>query len=100
MVWTSDADSCARVTAYCSLRAVGYDISCGGSDPLGHMFVVNARARKNSARRGLRDSACRDFRDWTRKRCSREWPARHQGKRAMTVLTWTDDRVEQLKKLW
>jgi GcrA cell cycle regulator len=23
-----------------------------------------------------------------------------EGKRAMTVLTWTDDRVEQLKKLW
>src|SRR3984957_20115831 len=30
----------------------------------------------------------------------REWPARHEGKSAMTVLTWTDDRVEQLKKLW
>src|SRR5213083_2484524 len=27
-------------------------------------------------------------------------PARHRGKSAMTVLTWTDDRVEQLKKLW
>ena len=23
-----------------------------------------------------------------------------KGKSAMTVLTWTDDRVEQLKKLW
>src|ERR1700721_1994104 len=30
----------------------------------------------------------------------REWPARHKGKSAMTVLTWTEDRVEQLKKLW
>src|SRR3984885_7518295 len=29
-----------------------------------------------------------------------QWPARHEGKSAMTVLTWTDDRVEQLKKLW
>src|SRR6202007_292560 len=27
-------------------------------------------------------------------------PARHEGKSAMTVLTWTDDRIEQLKKLW
>src|SRR5258706_13120053 len=26
-------DSCARVTPYCSVWAVGYDISCGGSDP-------------------------------------------------------------------
>src|SRR5258705_9433286 len=30
----------------------------------------------------------------------REWPVRHEGNSAMTVLTWTDDRVEQLKKLW
>src|ERR1700681_1608107 len=29
------ADSCAGVTPYCSLWAVGYDISCGSSDPLG-----------------------------------------------------------------
>src|SRR5438445_643574 len=28
------------------------------------------------------------------------WPARREGKSAMTVLTWSDDRVEQLKKLW
>src|SRR6476646_9176547 len=28
------ADSCAGVTPYCSLWAVGYDISCGSSDPL------------------------------------------------------------------
>src|SRR2546428_3754459 len=28
------------------------------------------------------------------------WPARCEGKNAMTVLTWSDDRVEQLKKLW
>src|SRR5437762_9517937 len=27
-------------------------------------------------------------------------PARREGKNAMTVLTWSDDRVEQLKKLW
>src|SRR6202047_746290 len=27
-------------------------------------------------------------------------PARREGKSAMTVLTWSDDRVEQLKKLW
>src|SRR5919198_626323 len=26
--------------------------------------------------------------------------ARSEGKGAMTVLTWSDDRVEQLKKLW
>src|SRR6187549_3642290 len=26
--------------------------------------------------------------------------ARSEGKNAMTVLTWSDDRVEQLKKLW
>jgi GcrA cell cycle regulator len=29
-----------------------------------------------------------------------DWPARREGKNAMTVLTWSDDRVEQLKKLW
>src|SRR6202035_1021167 len=27
-------------------------------------------------------------------------PAQGEGKSAMTVLTWSDDRVEQLKKLW
>src|SRR3984885_1757538 len=27
------ADSCAGVTPYCSLWAVGYDISCGGFNP-------------------------------------------------------------------
>jgi GcrA cell cycle regulator len=27
-------------------------------------------------------------------------PARSEGKNSMTVLTWSDDRVEQLKKLW
>src|SRR5204863_3631728 len=27
----TDADSCARVTPYCSVWAVGYDISCGGT---------------------------------------------------------------------
>src|SRR4030095_7490341 len=29
-----------------------------------------------------------------------DWPARRQGSKAMTVITWSDDRVEQLKKLW
>jgi len=29
-----------------------------------------------------------------------DWPARREGKNAMTVLTWSEDRVEQLKKLW
>src|SRR5205823_1913456 len=29
------ADSSAGVTPYCSLCPVGYDISCGSSDPLG-----------------------------------------------------------------
>src|SRR5205085_7702263 len=29
-----------------------------------------------------------------------DWPARREGKGAMAVLTWSDDRVEQLKKLW
>src|SRR3569833_624665 len=28
------------------------------------------------------------------------WPARGERNNAMTVLTWSDDRVEQLKKLW
>src|SRR5258705_10145083 len=28
------------------------------------------------------------------------WPVSCEGKHAMTVLTWSDDRVEQLKKLW
>src|ERR1700748_59505 len=27
-------------------------------------------------------------------------PAQGEGKSAMTVLTWSDDRVEQLKKFW
>jgi GcrA cell cycle regulator len=32
-------------------------------------------------------------------RCCRS-AARHEGNIPMTVMTWTDDRVEQLKKLW
>src|SRR4051812_19724247 len=32
-VWTVDTDSCARVTPYCSVFNVEYDISCGSSDP-------------------------------------------------------------------
>src|SRR5674476_658585 len=31
---------------------------------------------------------------------SQNRPGRGVGKSAMTVLTWSDDRVEQLKKLW
>ena len=33
-MWNAKADSCAGVTAYCSVLAVGYDISCGSSDSL------------------------------------------------------------------
>ena len=33
-LWTVGSDSCARVTPYCSVLAVGYDISCGSFDPL------------------------------------------------------------------
>src|SRR5580698_804527 len=40
------SDSCAGVTAYCSVSAVGYDISCGGSDPLkSWCLCVHVRAR-------------------------------------------------------
>src|SRR4029078_3103332 len=28
------------------------------------------------------------------------WPAQCEGKNTMTVLTWSEDRVEQLKKIW
>src|SRR5579862_2201376 len=33
-MWNASADSCAGVTAYCSVFPVGYDISCGSFDPL------------------------------------------------------------------
>ena len=39
------------------------------------------------------------FEAWHR-RTAPGWQARSEGKGAMTVLTWSDDRVEQLKKLW
>ena len=55
------ADSCARVTPYCSFWAVGYDISCGGSDPLSRQCQAYTFGRAFRARRGLRDSARRDF---------------------------------------
>jgi len=57
------ADSCARVTPYCSVWAVGYDISCGSSDPLESMCSAYTFGRDFRARRGLRDSDRRDFGD-------------------------------------
>src|SRR3569623_2318837 len=53
----------------------------------------------SSNRRGLRDSAGRDFRNHPSE-CRIQLPVRQRRKRALTVMNWTDDRVEQLKKLW
>jgi GcrA cell cycle regulator len=63
------------------------------------VFGVNARARfvRPARAKGFCEQGF--FKEWSRSPL-REWPARHEGKIAMTVLTWTDDRVEQLKKLW
>ena len=55
------ADSCARVPPYCSFWAVGYDISCGGSDPKSPFCTAYTFGRGFRARRGLRDSDRRDF---------------------------------------
>ena len=38
--------------------------------------------------------------NWSRNAASEMAGRDTKGKSAMTVLTWTDDRVEQLKKLW
>ncbi len=105
--WLSDGtcgrthtDSCAGVTPYCSLWPVGYDISCGSSDLLSPAVRRTRSGALAAPRRGLRDSARRDFDRFGITALSRLWPVRREGKSAMTVLTWTDDRVEQLKKLW
>ena len=55
------ADSCARVPPYCSFWAVGYDISCGSSDPKSPFCTAYTFGRGFRARRGLRDSDRRDF---------------------------------------
>src|SRR3954471_10953173 len=95
-----DSDSCARVTPYCSVWAVGYDISCGSSDPKSPFCTAYTSRRDFRARRGLRDSGRRVFETNDVACAAPDWPARSEGKNTMTVLTWSDDRVEQLKKLW
>src|SRR5690349_17206904 len=60
-VWTVVADSCARVTAYCSVFNVEYDISCGSPDPSRSSLFAYTSGRLTRARRGIRDSAARDF---------------------------------------
>src|SRR6201985_3031142 len=99
-MWTADPDSCAGVTAYCSVLDVGYDISCGSSDPLSFGWLAYTFGRAFRVRRGLRDSAYWDiFGCGIAARQTRRQQA-SEGKSAMTVMTWSDDRVEQLKKLW
>jgi GcrA cell cycle regulator len=63
------------------------------------VFGVNVR-RALCARRRLTDSAGWDFWSFGIAALSHDRPARRERKSAMTVLTWSDDRVEQLKKLW
>ena len=60
-MWKADPDSCAGVTAYCSVLDVGYDISCGSSDPKGSGSFAYTSGRAFCVRRGLRDSAYWDF---------------------------------------
>jgi hypothetical protein len=44
-MWNEDPDSCAGVTAYCSVYPVGYDISCDSKQILLVLwFGVNVRA--------------------------------------------------------
>ena len=44
-MWNEDPDSCAGVTAYCSVYLVGYDISCDSKQiHLVLWFGVNVRA--------------------------------------------------------
>src|ERR1700730_1732481 len=47
----ASADSCAGVTPYCSVWAVGYDISCGSSDPWILVSGVHVRARLSRSAR-------------------------------------------------
>nr|CAE30214.1 conserved unknown protein [Rhodopseudomonas palustris CGA009] len=51
-------------------------------------------------RRALRDSDSRDFDDLTAAVPRRPSAPAAGRDRTMTALTWTDERVEQLKKLW
>src|SRR5664279_317299 len=59
--------------------------------------------RRKRGRRTRRDSKgfCRlSFSEFAIATPRHKWPARYKRKQAMTVVSWTDDRVEQLKKLW
>src|SRR5260221_7165803 len=60
-MWTVGPDSCAGVTAYCSVLPVGYDISCDSSDLKSSDGLAYTSGRAFCARRGLRDSAYWDF---------------------------------------
>src|SRR5579859_880824 len=99
-MWTIEADSCARVTPYCSLFPVGYDISCDSLDLLSSGGSAYTFGRAFGARRGLRDSAYWDFLQIWHRSTARGSEGSSRRKSAMTVLTWSDERVEQLKKLW
>src|ERR1700754_4226271 len=60
---------------------------------------VNARSFLHG-RRGLRDSDRRDFGKFAIATPRQNGRCDIKRKCAMTVMSWTDDRVEQLKKLW
>src|SRR3954466_1338312 len=78
------SDSCARLSPYCSLSISRYDISCGGQ--------VTSVHRGGGRRRGQSVGApaiggfCPDFSAPTGE--------------GFEAMTWTDERVETLKRLW
>jgi GcrA cell cycle regulator len=63
------------------------------------MFGVNVRARFPRPARA-KGFCPQGFLSFGIASAAPDRPARREGKNAMTVLTWSDDRVEQLKKLW
>src|SRR6201990_2187695 len=63
------------------------------------MFGVNVRAHISRPARAKGFCPLAFLELWHRSAAPGR-PARSEGKNAMTVLTWSDDRVEQLKKLW
>src|ERR1700733_15029070 len=63
------------------------------------MFGVNVRARISRPARAKGFCPLGFLELWHRSAAPGR-PAQGEGKSAMTVLTWSDERVEQLKKLW
>jgi GcrA cell cycle regulator len=99
-MWTRDADSCTGVTAYCSVQDVGYDISCGSKIIIqDSLSGIHVRAHLTRPAR-VKGFCPLGFFGWHRSAAPGERQAQHEGKSMMTALTWSDDRVEQLRKLW